>query len=108
MNARFVWRLVSRSVGTSVGLLRWSGGTVWLGLRAIASVGRVLARLDALLAQTLPCPRGHAVHAFGVFECACGARVEGWAFGRCSVCRQPAGWVPCDVCGLPVRNPLWW
>lgn len=84
----------------------WCAGTAWLGVRALWRAGWLLARLPELLAETRPCPRGHAVPMYGVFDCACGAIHEGWVFGRCSVCGQSAGWTPCPECALPVRSPL--
>lgn len=89
-----------------VQLLGWMCATTWLGVRFIVQCGVVLAYLDELTAETLPCPRGHAVPVFGIYECRCGSRHEGWAFGRCAVCGQSAAWTPCWECGLPVLNPL--
>ena len=31
---------------------------------------------------------------------------EGWAFDRCRICGESAGWTPCVICGLPIKNPL--
>ncbi len=99
---RWIWKLACallRVVG-------WSIGMVALGAVAVIRGVRVLTRLRAILAEVLPCPRGHAVPTYGVYECGCGALHEGWAFGSCRVCGQPAGWTPCLACGLPVRSPL--
>lgn len=80
--------------------------TAWLGLRAMVWCGVLLATLPELVAETRRCARGHLVPQFDVYDCRCGARHEGWAFGRCTVCGDSAGWTPCPVCGLPVLNPL--
>ncbi len=99
---RRAWHLLL----VSARLLAWLSGTCWIGVRFIWRCGIVLAHLDELVSETLCCPRRHASPVFGVFECRCGAMHEGWAFGRCDVCKQSAGWTPCVTCGLPVRNPL--
>ena len=94
----------------SVSLIRWLAwvlATAWLGLHAVGRLGVLLGHLPELFAETLQCPRGHEVPTYGVYECAtCRSYHEGWAFGRCSVCGNSAGWTPCPECGLPVLNPL--
>ena len=87
-------------------LISWSVGTVWLGISAMWRQGVLLSRLKAINAQVLRCPRGHEVPLYGIWDCHCGSRVEGWAFVQCPICRESAGYVPCPVCELPVRNPL--
>ncbi len=85
----------------------WMLATAWIG---VATLRRLAASLQALSAagnDQLPCPRGHLVPVFGVFDCGtCHALHEGWAFSRCRVCGNTAGWTPCPVCSLPVLNPL--
>jgi hypothetical protein len=80
--------------------------TIWLGAMGIWRLGRLLARHRQILGQAVRCPRGHRVATYGVYECGCGARHEGWVFGRCRVCGESAGWTPCPNCTLPVRSPL--
>lgn len=92
-------RLMARS-------LKWSVETTWLGVTEAGSLMRRARRLGEVFSPQLRCPRGHEVPAYGVFECACGAPVEGWVFRSCVVCGESAGWTPCPECGLPVRNPL--
>lgn len=84
----------------------WCIGTTWLGVRGVVWCGVLLATLPELFAETRRCPRGHDVPQFDVYDCRCGARHEGWAFGRCVVCGESAGWTPCPQCGLPILNPL--
>ena len=95
--------------GMLISILRtlwWMLGTLWLGVEAVYRVILLAVRLRQILAQELCCPRGHSVPVYGVYECGCGSIHEGWAFGRCRVCGQSAGWTPCPECGLPVLNPL--
>ena len=70
---------------------------------AIGGAGLPLA---AHTAQVLLCPRRHEVPVYGLWDCACGSRIEGWAFAPCVICHETAAYVPCGVCGLPVRNPF--
>jgi hypothetical protein len=98
---RWIWRLVLQMGRTAL----WMAGTVWLGAETIWRGARSMRRIRWMFRETLPCPRGHETPIYGVFECACGALHEGWVFGRCRVCGLSAGWTPCVVCGLPVRNP---
>lgn len=86
--------------------LAWTLGTTWLGGVALIRLGSLLGHLPDLFAEELPCPRGHPVALYGVYDCTCGSVHEGWAFGRCAVCGQSAGWTPCPECSLPVRSPL--
>jgi hypothetical protein len=83
----------------------WCVGTVFEGGRALFRIARWLAHRNARAKEILWCPRGHQVPVYGVYECACGSFHEGWAFGRCRICGQGAGWTPCLVCGLPVQDP---
>jgi len=99
---RAVWGLVL----TLGRVTMWFAVTVGLGAKALFETARLLTRLRLLYAETLRCPRGHATPAYGVYECTCRSLHEGWVFGRCRVCGLSAGWTPCAVCGLPVRNPL--
>ena len=101
-DARVMWRLL-------ISILRafmWVLSTLWFGVDCVYRVIVLVIRLRQILAQELPCPRGHSVATYGVFECACGSNHEGWVFGRCRVCGMSAGWTPCTECGLPVLNPL--
>lgn len=86
----------------------WILRTTWIGAATLVRFGRLLLRFPQSLRETLLCPRGHETPLYGVFECSCGAIHEGWAFGRCAVCGESAGWTPCPACGLAVKNPLWW
>ena len=84
----------------------WMIGTLWLGAKVIVRICVLMSRYRAITAETLPCSRGHLVPMYGLFDCACGSRVEGWVYSACPVCGESAGWTPCPVCQLPVRNPL--
>ena len=86
--------------------LVWVITTTGLGLVAVWRLGTALRRWRRVLAETLPCPRGHRTATYGIFDCRCGALIEGWVFDRCRVCDQSAGWMPCRRCGLPIANPL--
>lgn len=99
---RWVWKYFTGTVRAVV----WIIGTVWLGAAALVLLVTVIGRLRRSLSETLRCPRGHETPAYQVFECACGALHEGWAFSECRVCGLSAGWMPCATCGLPIRNPM--
>jgi hypothetical protein len=87
--------------------LWWIVATAWLGVTSIITLIRLLPRLRLLQAETLPCPRGHEVDAFGVYEChGCKARYEGHVFAKCPHCHSGAGWTPCPECTLPVSHPV--
>lgn len=99
---RSAWR-----IGVSACRLGWwCLATTWLGGQALCRVIKLAGRCRDIFGQTMPCPRGHRVPTYGVFECRCGALHEGWVFGRCRVCKQTAGWTPCPKCKLAVRTPL--
>ena len=89
-----------------LGFVWWCAVTVWLGVTTLWRAGVLLSRFTTITAQVRLCPRGHDVPVYGLFECACGSRIEGWAFEPCPICRETAGYLPCPICGLPVRNPL--
>lgn len=91
---------------TALRVVFWSFGTVWLGGKSLWRSAVLLFRWRQITAQVLLCPRGHAVPVYGLFDCACGSRIEGWAFAGCEICHETAAYVPCGVCGLPVRNPF--
>lgn len=84
----------------------WFIGTVWLGGRTLWKVSVLLIRWRQITAEVRPCARQHPVVMYGLWDCACGSRIEGWAFARCDICHETAAYVPCPVCGLPVRNPF--
>jgi hypothetical protein len=84
----------------------WSVGTVWLGCKTGVRSTVLLFRWRRITAEVLLCPRGHEVPVYGLWDCACGSRIEGWAFAACRICHESAGYVPCALCGLPVRNPF--
>jgi hypothetical protein len=88
-----------------LGSFGWVLATMWLGGVSLWRAGVLLSRYRQITAEVRLCPRGHEVPQFGLFDCACGSRVEGWVFAKCRVCGESAGWVPCGVCGLPVTNP---
>lgn len=99
-------RSALRLLGTGVGLAFWCIGTTCLGIRAMWKVGVLCVRWRQVTAEVRYCARGHAVSQYGLWECACGSRIEGWAFAPCEICHESAAYVPCGVCGLPVKNPL--
>ena len=84
----------------------WTIETLWLGAKALVRAAMLCARYRQIMAELRPCPRGHDVSMYGLFDCHCGSRLEGWVFSRCSVCGESAAWTPCPTCGLPVRNPV--
>lgn len=102
-----------RELRTALGILltvlraaSWTAGTVWLGTKGLWKAGVLVARWRTIAAEVRRCPRGHEVFMYGLWDCACGSRIEGWAFARCDICHETAGYVPCGVCGLPVHNPV--
>ena len=96
-------------VGFIVRAYIWVLVTLWKGVVAILSGVAFLPRLPAYFRSTRRCARGHAVPMYGVYECqTCRGYHEGWAFGKCSVCGETAGWTPCPQCGLPVKHPRRW
>jgi hypothetical protein len=90
----------------AAGILWWLVGTTCLGGVTLWRTGMLVSRLRAISAQVRRCPRGHEVAVYGLWDCACGSRFEGWAFTPCQICHETAAYVPCPVCGLPLRNPL--
>ena len=86
--------------------LRYVVETSCLGITETGSIVQRARGLRDVFSRTLRCPRGHEVPAYGVYDCICGAAVEGWVFRPCAVCGESAGWTPCPECGLPVRSPL--
>lgn len=99
-------RSVVRVLQAALGFAIWTAGTAWRGGTALWQTGVLLSRFKAISAQVRVCPRGHDVPVYGIWDCHCGSRVEGWAFAPCPICPETAGYIPCPVCGLPVRNPL--
>lgn len=95
-----------RFVQAGFSLAWWCLATIWLGAATLWRVSVLISRYKVISAQVRLCPRGHEVPVYGLWDCHCGSRVEGWAFAPCPICRESAGYVPCPVCGLPVRNPL--
>ena len=89
-----------------LGSLWWTFETLWLGGKALVRGVVLCARYRQIMAEVRTCARGHAVAMYGLFDCSCGSRLEGWVFARCSVCGESAAWTPCPACGLPVRNPV--
>lgn len=85
----------------------------WVLVAVLAAACRVVYRARrayragrVALADTATCPRGHRSDLHGVFDCRCGALFAGWAFEACPVCGESCGFVPCERCGLSIRNPL--
>ena len=102
-----------RELRTIIGLLLtvlrlvfWSIGTAWVGGKTLWKSAVLLSRWRQISAEVRFCPRGHEVPTYGLWDCACGSRIEGWAFTRCEICHETAAYVPCPVCGLPVKNPF--
>ena len=102
-----------RELRTALGMLQttlrvvsWSVGTVWHGGKSLWRSAVLISRWRRITAQVLLCPRGHEVPIYGLWDCACGSRIEGWAFAPCVICHETAAYVPCGICGLPVRNPF--
>ncbi len=88
------------------GVTVWTLETLWLGAIGLWRLGRLLRSLRAVLSLRLRCPRGHAVAAYGVWRCGCGAIIEGWAFRACPLCKGRPDFVPCRRCNLSIRSPL--
>lgn len=99
-------KMVLRLFLTALRAVLWCLGTMWLGGKTLWKAAVLCFRWRQITAEVRLCPRGHVVPVYGLWDCACGARMEGWAFAPCEVCRETAAYVPCGVCGLPVRNPF--
>ena len=99
-------RWIARALATALRAAWWVCETTWMGATTLRRFATVIRLLREANAEQLPCPRGHLVSVFGVYDCRCGAIHEGWAFGQCRVCGNGAGWTPCPTCGLPVVNPF--
>src|SRR6185295_5467680 len=100
-------RAALRIIQTTLGVALWLLETVWIGGKALRRSAMLLLRWRRINAQVLLCPRGHRVPVYGLWDCACGSRFDGWAFARCVNCHETGTFLACGVCGLPVRNPLW-
>lgn len=84
----------------------WTIETIWLGGSAIVRVTILCVHYRQIMADVRRCPRGHEVAMYGLYDCHCGSRLEGWVYSRCVVCGESGAWTPCPICGLPLRNPL--
>ena len=90
----------------AVSVVLWSFGTMWIGAKSLWRAGVLLFRWRQIGAEVRLCGRRHQVPLYGLWDCGCGSRFEGWAFARCAICHESAAYVPCHECGLPVRNPF--
>ena len=99
-------KTVLRFLRTGLYVALWCLGTTWLGVRVLRQLGALCLRWGQITTEVRLCPRGHEVPVYGLWECACGSRMEGWAFSPCGICHETAAYVPCKICGLPVRNPF--
>ena len=99
-------RTAFRLLLTMLRVVLWSLGTVWVGVKSLWRSGVLFSRWRRITAQVAFCARGHEVPVYGLWDCACGSRIEGWAFAPCVICHETAAYVPCGICGLPVRNPF--
>ena len=70
-----------------------------------AALGRLWA-MRTCLKDVIYCPNGHPNKTYGMWECSCSAKYNGWIFGRCPVCKQTCGFFPCSVCGISIKNPM--
>ena len=79
---------------------------VWTARKAVA-LRRTFTSLRFAFVRELRCPAGHRTSLVGIYECrGCGGLFAGYAFDRCPTCGESCGYVPCEHCGLAVRNPL--
>jgi len=79
----------------------------WHASRQLVAGLRSLRKVRLVLTTKLTCPQGHASVLLGMFECrSCGALFAGHAFQHCPVCGTSCGYVPCEHCGMAVRNPF--
>lgn len=95
-----------RFLSAAFSVVWWFVTTAWLGVMTLWRIGVLCSRSRQIFAEVRPCPRGHEVPMYGLFDCGCGARIESWIFAPCPICHESAGYTPCPSCGLPVRNPL--
>jgi hypothetical protein len=109
-----MWNDFRKIVTIGFKVLGWLLVAPWIVLElvlravgAVRGVARGMVRLPLARATHARCPRGHASNLQGVFECrGCGALYAGYAFGPCPVCSSSAGYVNCEHCGFPIRNPF--
>ena len=99
-------QMALRLLRTFLGIALWCAGAAWLGVSTLWRTGALLSRFRAITGQVRRCPRGHEVPLYGIWDCHCGSRLEGWAFSQCPICHETAAYVPCPSCGLPVKNPI--
>ena len=93
----------ARTAGAVLGGAAYGVG---LGTLGTARLVRQVIRARRAVAPEIPCPRGHRVSQYGVFECgACGGVSESLAW-ECPICGASHGWIACPTCGLAVRNPM--
>jgi hypothetical protein len=105
---------MARTTGNPLGKLGLVLAAPWIALYGVVTALvllvraiRYVVRLPVALRPTLTCPLGHPQPATAFWRCGCGAAFAGYAFGRCPICGQTAGYVdPCPSCGLSVKNPL--
>lgn len=78
---------------------------LYVAIRAACAAPNRIRGTLAACAPTVRCPSGHENSTIGRYECgACRAVYHGWV-GRCGLCGAPAGWMPCDHCGVAIALP---
>ena len=99
----FLAGMAIRGIAELVGLV--CGGALWLASLCVDRLGE-WRRYESSLGTELRCPYCHArCPADGRFDCACGARWNGWVFDHCPNCGETCGGTPCPECGGTITNP---
>lgn len=111
---RMLARLIRTTFRTTCWLVYVALLTPWVvvalaGLltRKVTALRRFMVSIQHTFDHELLCPAGHPNSLHGIFECrGCGSLFAGYAFGRCPSCGDSCGYIPCEHCGLAVRNPF--
>ncbi len=72
---------------------------------ALVRLPRLVKRVAAILAPTLPCAHGHPNAVLGRWAClSCGSTYHGWV-GQCPICGAGALGFECSRCGVTIALP---
>lgn len=68
---------------------------------------RLAGGMTLLQVDTLPCRGcGQAVSLVGRWQCGrCRYTTDGFMFARCPICQSVPPYIPCQSCGVGLRNP---
>jgi hypothetical protein len=101
-------QLIWRSLELSVRLLLWAVLVPFVVAREVYhATARMAGAWVLAMHDALPCPGCHApISLVGRWECGrCRFAFDGFAFTRCAVCGAVPPYIPCQRCGVGLRNP---